>query len=500
MPVGRGAGIAIVRRRRELGGLSGTVVGGECSGGAVARFAVAVAVVLVVAGRFEPPEPQPAIATSANATPVIRIGAPTIETIIIPPGVGPGAGQPTARARCGGRLSRNVRTQVGIVGAGPAGLTLSLLLERAGIESVILEDRSRDHVERRVRAGLLEQNTVDLLHELGVGGRLGREGLTHEGIKLRRPGSTQRIAITELTGRHVTIYGQQEIVKDLVAARLAGGGDGRLLFEVSDVTPHDLDSEHPRLQFSARGERAQLECDFIAGCDGFHGVCRASIPAGVLTEHDYVYPFAWLGILAEAPPATDELIYAWHDHGFCLHSMRSDQISRLYLQVPADEDIAAWPDDRIWEELQTRLASEGWQVSEGPVIEKGITPMRSYVCEPLRHERLFLAGDAAHIVPPTGAKGLNLAVNDVRLLAAALVEWYERGSPDGLERYSETALRRVWRAQDFSNYMTQLLHDLGGGTFERELQLARLDYLARSAAAATSLAENYAGLPATPDF
>jgi p-hydroxybenzoate 3-monooxygenase len=391
-----------------------------------------------------------------------------------------------------------VRSQVGIVGAGPAGLTLALLLQRAGIESVVLENRPREYVEQRVRAGLLEHNTVELLHELGVGERLAREGLEHQGVYLRRQGRTQHINMTELTGRGITIYGQQEIVKDLIAARLERGGE--LHFEVSDVEVHDVEGGQPRITYTHRGEPRELHCDVVGGCDGFHGVCRPAIPAGVLTEHEFVYPFSWLGILAQAPPATDELIYAWHEHGFALYSMRSPRLSRLYLQVPADERLEDWSDERIWAELQLRLASENWSVNEGRIVEKGITPMRSFVCEPMQHGRLFLVGDAAHIVPPTGAKGLNLAVNDVRLLASALTDWFGTGSRTALDAYSQTALRRVWRAQDFSNYMTQLLHDMGGGAFEQRLQLARLDYLSRSEAAARGLAENYVGLPAAPDF
>lgn len=394
--------------------------------------------------------------------------------------------------------SESARTQVGIVGAGPAGLTLALLLHRSGIDSIVLEARSRGYVEKRVRAGVLEPNTVELLDGLGVADHLKREGLVHDGIYLRTMGRTTHIPLAELTGRHLTIYGQQEVVKDLIAAWLGRGGQLRV--EVADVALHDLDSEEPRISFRHDGRRCELSCDFVAGCDGFHGVCRPSIPDGVLSEYEYLYPFCWLGILAQAPPTTDELIYSWHERGFALYSMRSACVSRLYLQVPADEDIDEWPDERIWQELQARLGAPGWRVGEGSIIEKGITPMRSFVCDPIQHGALFLAGDAAHIVPPTGAKGLNLAVNDVRLLSAALAEFYSSGSSAGLAGYSEHALRRVWRAQEFSNYMTQLLHDLGQGPFQRRLQLARLDYIDRSDVAARSLAENYVGLPAAPDF
>jgi p-hydroxybenzoate 3-monooxygenase len=391
-----------------------------------------------------------------------------------------------------------VRTQVGIIGAGPAGLTLALLLQQRGVESVVIECRDRDYVERRVRAGLLEHNTMDVLHQVGAGDRMDREGMRHSGVYLRWPGHTQHIDMLRLTGRHITIYGQQEVVKDLIATWMGRGGD--LRFSATGVGLAGIDSPSPTIEFAQGGRRVELQCDFVAGCDGFHGVSRSSIPARSLKVYDLVYPFSWLGILAEAPPATDELIYSWHEHGFSLYSMRSPSVSRLYLQVDNDEGLRTWPDDRIWAELQIRHASEGWRVSEGPIIDRSLTPMRSYVCDPMQYGHLFLAGDAAHIVPPTGAKGLNLAVNDVRLLATALAEWYEDGSVAGLDRYSETALRRVWRAQDFSNYMTQLLHDTGDGPFARRLQLARLEYLERSEAAARSFAENYSGLPATPEY
>ena len=386
-----------------------------------------------------------------------------------------------------------MRTQVGIVGAGPAGLTLAMLLHKLGIEAVVIEARDRAYVEKRVRAGLLEQTTVDLLHDLGVADRLDREGLKHNGIYLRYRERNHYVDMAGLTGRHITIYGQQEVVKDLTQALLDRGIT--VLFEVSDVQVHDIDTEQPRITYDHDGQSQELICDVIAGCDGFHGVSRPTI-AEHITEYEYTYAFGWLGILAEAPPATDELIYAWHERGFALYTMRSQKISRLYLQVDADDDIANWPDDRIWSELKIRLGD----VNDGTIIDKGITPMRSYVAEPMQHGRLFLAGDSAHIVPPTGAKGLNLAVNDVRLLAPALSDLIKHGNTERADGYTTAALRRVWRAQDFSNYMTQMLHDLGGGPFQRRMQLARLEYVGRSEAAARSLAENYVGLPAEPEF
>jgi p-hydroxybenzoate 3-monooxygenase len=386
-------------------------------------------------------------------------------------------------------------TQVGIVGAGPAGLTLSHLLAREGIESVVLEDRSREHVEHRVRAGVLEQGTVDLLMDLGLGARLQREGLVHHGIELRFEGRPHRIDLTELSGgRSITIYGQQEVVRDLIAARLAAGGP--IEFEVSDVRLEGLDTERPLIRYRQADAEHELACDVIAGCDGFHGVCRDAIPPGLLRTWDHEYPFAWLGILADVPPSTDELIYAHHERGFALHSLRSPTVSRLYLQVDPDEDLELWPDERVWEELRTRFATrDGWQLRDGPVLEKGIAQMRSFVVEPMQHGRLFLAGDAAHIVPATGAKGLNLAVADVWRLAGAIADWYRTGSQDRLDRYSAECLVRVWRAQEFSNAMSLMLHRIPGDAFGERLQLARLRWVTTSVAAARSLAENYAGLP-----
>jgi p-hydroxybenzoate 3-monooxygenase len=391
-----------------------------------------------------------------------------------------------------------VRTQVAIVGAGPAGLLLSHLLHRAGIDTVVLERRSRRHVEERIRAGVLEQGTVDLLNEADVGERMRREGLVHHGIELLFGGRRHRIPLSELAdGRAITVYGQHEVVKDLIAARLAAGG--QLAFEAEVASLHDLDGATPRVLFRQDGEDRELACDFVAGCDGFHGVCRDAVPAGALQVFERAYPFAWLGILAEAPPAPDELIYASHDErGFALLSMRSPTVSRLYLQVEPGEDLTGWPDERVWAELHARLETgDGWKVAEGPVLQKGVTGMRSFVAEPMRHGRLFLAGDAAHIVPPTGAKGMNLAVHDALLLSRALAAFCASGRTDLLDGYSAAALRRVWRAEHFSWWMTSMLHRFAGDdAFGRRLQQAQLHQVTTSRAAATVLAENYVGLPA----
>ena len=391
---------------------------------------------------------------------------------------------------------RKLRTQVGIVGAGPAGLLLSQLLYLHGVESVIVENRSRDYVEHRVRAGVLEQGSVDVLNEAGVGERMRREGLLHHGIELRFGGSGHRIDFPALTGgRSITVYGQQEVVKDLIAARLAA--DGQILFEVSDVAVGQIESSSPRITFRDSGDEVELSCDAIAGCDGFHGICRQAIPVEILRVFERAYPFAWLGILAEAPPTHDELIYAYHERGFALYSMRSPQITRLYLQVAPDEDIAKWPDEHIWRELHARLeTADGWKLREGSVLEKGITGMRSFVVEPMQHGRLFLAGDAAHIVPPTGAKGMNLAVADVRVLARALTAFFKEQRRNLLDAYSVTCLKRVWRAEHFSWWMTSMLHRFPDDDgFQHRLQRSQLEYVVSSPAAAASLAENYVGLP-----
>ena len=387
-----------------------------------------------------------------------------------------------------------MRTQVGIVGAGPAGLTLAHLLHLEGVESVILENRSREYVEARIRAGVLEHDVARLFEDAGVGERMRREGLVHTGVELQSQEERHRIAFDELTGgKTIVVYGQTEIVKDLIEARLATGAP--LLFEVEDVSLHELESERPRIRFVHGDGRQELECDVVAGCDGFHGISRPTFPAGMLREFTREYPFGWLGILAAVAPSSEELIYAHHERGFALLSMRSPELSRLYLQCSPDEDLAAWPDERIWEELQARLGVAGWELHEGAILEKGVTPMRSFVAEPMQWGRLYLAGDAAHIVPPTGAKGLNLAVRDVQVLADALVAWFRDGDRTLLDAYSETCLRRVWRAEHFSWWMTTMLHRRpDGDEFDLRLQRSQLRYLRTSRVAATSLAENYVGI------
>ena len=393
-----------------------------------------------------------------------------------------------------------LRTQVGIVGAGPAGLVLAHLLHQHGIESILVEARSRQYTEDRVRAGVIEQAVAGLLTDTGVGDRLKREGLTHYGIELRFGGRGHRINFKDLANGAVVIYPQNKVVGDLFDARAAAGG--RTFFEAEDVSVQDFDGAtpgtKPKIRFRAGREPQEVVCDFIAGCDGFHGVCRPSIPAGALTVFERIYPFGWLGILAEAPPSSDELIYAYHERGFALLSMRSPQISRLYIQCAPDEDIHQWPDERIWRELHARLATADgkWKLTEGPIVQKGVTGMRSFVVEPMQFGKLFLAGDAAHIVPPTGAKGLNLAVADVRVLARALAEFYASGRQDLLNKYSKTCLRRIWKVQRFSWWMTSMLHLFDSdNAFDKRRQLAELDYVTSSRAASQTLAENYVGLP-----
>ena len=390
-----------------------------------------------------------------------------------------------------------MRTQVGIVGAGPAGLLLAHLLRLQGIESVVLETRSREEIEATLRAGVLEQGTVDVLNESGVGERMMREGFVHHGIILRFAGESHRIDLTGLSGgRSIMVYAQHEVIKDLVKARLDAGAP--IEFGVKDVTLQDLDAAAPKIRYRDGADALrELACDYVAGCDGFHGVSRPSIPSRRRTEFTRIYPFGWFGILVEAPPATDELIYAHHERGFALVSTRSPQIQRLYLQCEPEDDVKHWPDARIWDELHTRLATgNGWKLTEGRIFQKGIVAMRSFVVEPMQYGRLFLAGDAAHIVPPTGAKGLNVAVADVRVLARALTAYYREKRGDLLEQYSASALRRVWRAEHFSWWMTSMLHRFHDDTpFHHRLQLAELDYVTSSRAKATTLAENYVGLP-----
>ena len=386
-----------------------------------------------------------------------------------------------------------MRTQVGIVGAGPAGLMLARLLRLQGIDSIIIENRSRDYIENRVRAGLIEHWAVDLLVEVGVGERLKREGLVHWGINIGINGDLHRIDFKKLVNKRVTIYGQQEVVKDLVEQRLAG--DGPLLFEVDGVTVHELTGDRPAIRFTHDGKAQQIVCDFVAGCDGFHGICRPSIPDGVLSVFERDYPFGWLGILSESPPPDDELIYSYTDRGFALYTMRSEALSRLYLQCDHDEDIENWPDTRIWDELHKRLGGAR-ALKQGTMLQKGITPMRSFVVEPMQYGRLYLAGDSAHIVPPTGAKGMNLAFADVVYLSRALTAFYKQGQTEPLRDYSAKCLRRVWKAQRFSWWMTQIMHRFPNeSAFDRRRQLADLDYLTSSESASRSLAEQYVGLP-----
>jgi p-hydroxybenzoate 3-monooxygenase len=388
------------------------------------------------------------------------------------------------------------------VGAGPAGLMLSHLLHQMGIDSIVVEARSRQYVEDRVRAGVLEQGTADLMAETGVGERLKREGLIHHGVMFRFGGRTHRFDFDDLAGgRCIIVYPQNKVVADLFDARAAAGG--RVITEAEDASVHDFagaesGGARPKIRFRKGGEAQEIECDFIAGCDGFHGVCRPSIPAGALKLYDRVYPFGWLGILAEAPPSSEELIYAYHERGFALLSMRTPTISRLYVQCRPDEDIREWPDERIWKELHLRLASSdpGWKLTEGKILQKGVTGMRSFVTEPMQHGKLFLAGDAAHIVPPTGAKGLNLAIADVRVLADGLAEFYSNDKKALLENYSAKCLRRVWKVQRFSWWMTSMLHLFDtDNAFDQRRQLAELDYVTSSRVAQQSLAENYVGLP-----
>jgi p-hydroxybenzoate 3-monooxygenase len=387
-----------------------------------------------------------------------------------------------------------MRTQVGIVGAGPAGLLLSHLLHLQGIESVVLEARSRAYVENRIRAGVLEYGTEQLLNDSGVGERMRREGMLHPGVIMRFDRADHRIDFSDLVGKHVMVYSQHNVVQDLIAARLAAGG--QIVFEADSVCVHDFQTGQPRIRYRHGGTKQEIACDIVAGCDGFHGVCRAAIPDGVLRVFERDYPFGWLGILAETPPPTEENVYVSHERGFALLAMRSPTLSRLYIQCSPDENIAAWSDDRIWAELQVRAGRDGFTMAEGPILQRGITPMRSFVVEPMQCGRLFLAGDAAHIVPPTGAKGLNLAAADVAVLTRAVVAFYRSGTSEWLDAYSATCLRRIWKVQRFSWWMTTLLHRFFDHTpFEQQMQAAELDYLFSSRAASLTLAENYVGLP-----
>ncbi|MES2520680.1 MAG: 4-hydroxybenzoate 3-monooxygenase [Bacteroidota bacterium] len=390
---------------------------------------------------------------------------------------------------------KHIKTQVGIIGAGPAGLTLAHWLKQNGIEAVILENRSREYAESRVRAGLLEQNTVDIYKQLGLAERLIKEGQEHHGVYLNFDGKRIRVPFGKLTGgRNITIYGQQEVVKDLTEAWLAGGEE--IYFEATATEIEGFEGDSPKIHFEYQGEEGVLECDFVAACDGFHGIGRKTLPTDSFNEFSITYPFSWLGILANVAPSSEELIYAYHENGFALHSLRSEKVSRLYLQVDNDDHIDNWSDERIWKELSIRLGTEGWTLNSGPIFEKSITPMRSFFTDNMQSGRLFLAGDAAHIVPPTGGKGLNLAVADVKHLVDGLVDFYKNNSMAGLDNYSKIALKRIWRAQDFSNFMTTLFHKQDEhGSFTYHLQKAKFDYISISEAYAATIAENYVGLP-----
>jgi p-hydroxybenzoate 3-monooxygenase len=388
-----------------------------------------------------------------------------------------------------------MRTQVAIIGAGPAGLLLGQILLKHGISNVILERQSADYVLGRIRAGVVEKGTADLLDEAGVGTRMHKEGLIHNGIEIAFSDARHRIDFHNLIGKSVIIYGQTEITRDLMAGRAAAGGE--TVYQAEDVSLHEIDSDRPKVRYRKNGEEHEVECDFIAGCDGFHGVSRRSIPESVLQTYERVYPFGWLGILVDKPPVSEELIYVGHERGFALCSMRTPTRSRLYIQCSLEDRVEDWPDERFYEELKQRLDAEAVaRLQEGPSIEKSIAPLRSFVAEPMRYGRLFLAGDAAHIVPPTGAKGLNLAASDVHYLWQALTDFYKRNSQAGIDAYSARALRRVWKAERFSWWMTSMLHHFPDNSgFDRRLQRTELEYLISSRAAMTALAENYVGLP-----
>jgi p-hydroxybenzoate 3-monooxygenase len=388
-----------------------------------------------------------------------------------------------------------MRTEVAIVGAGPAGLLLAHLLAQDGVESIVVETRTKEYVAARIRAGILEHSSVELLRSVGLGAGIDAHGDEHRGIYLQWPGERHHLDFVDLVGRSVWVYGQTQVQADLVAASEAAGR--QVLYGVADTALHDLETERPSVTFTdAEGRPQRIEAQVVVGCDGSFGVSRSAVPETMRRTWERVYPYSWLGILADVPPSTDELIYAWHPDGFAMHSMRSATVSRLYLQVPNGTDVAAWSDDRIWEALTTRLGEgqDGWELQTGPITDKSVLPMRSFVQQPMRHGRLFLAGDAGHIVPPTGAKGLNLAIADVALLAPALVQLLRKRDPGLADAYSETALRRVWRCEHFSWWMTSMLH-LSGDPFDEQLQLSQLRWVTSSQAGAAGLAENYAGLP-----